>query len=340
MSPGVEKDALVTGPVIRHRDSVTCAVCGQGDRPYADRDMRIPDRLTDTLTVTAGADVAGRPDLTGSVALVTGGGRGVGRTLAQALAGAGATVGLLARSEDQLAETVRLITAAGGVAAALSADLTDTAATARALDELRGRLGPVDLLVNNAGVSGPCGPAWAVDAGSWWHAMEVNLGGVFLCCRLVIPEMVALGHGRIVNVTSRAGDFRWPQMSAYSVSKAAVIKFTENLAVETRRNGIRVFSVHPGLLPIGLSEPALAHVATADQAVDRVHAWVRGELAEGRGADPAWAAELVLRLAAGHADELSGCHLSVHDDLDAILSRVDEVRSGDLLRLQRRELCI
>lgn len=300
--------------------------------------MSSPRGATDAVTASPGGSDVERPDLAGSVALVTGGGRGVGRILAQALAGAGASVGLLARSADQLAETVRLIAAAGGVAAAATADLTDTAATARALDELRRRLGPVDLLVNNAGVSGPWGPAWTVDAGSWWRAVEVNLGGVFLCCRLVVPEMITRGGGRIINVTSRAGQFRWPQMSAYSVSKAAVIKLTENLAAETRRDGIRVFSVHPGLLPIGLSEPALADVATPDPTLDRIHAWIRGELAEGRGADPAWAAELVLRLAAGHADELSGCHLSVHDDLDAILSRVDEVRSGDLLRLQRREL--
>jgi NAD(P)-dependent dehydrogenase (short-subunit alcohol dehydrogenase family) len=277
-------------------------------------------------------------DLADSVALVTGGGRGIGRRLAQALAGAGATVGVLARSDDQLTETVAMITAAGGVAVAAAADLTDTAATAAAIDELRGQLGPVDLLVNNAGVAGPCGPAWSVDTGSWWRTVEVNLGSVFLCSHLILPEMVARGRGRIVNVTSRAGAFRWPHMSAYSVSKAAVIKFTENLAVETRPHGIRVFSVHPGLLPIGLSEPAVAGIPVADSLEHRVHAWVRGELAEGRGADPAWAAELVLRIAAGDADELSGCHLTVHDDLDAILSRVDEVRSGDLLRLQRREL--
>src|SRR4051794_34276040 len=109
----------------------------------------------------------GRPGLAGSVALVTGGGRGVGRVLAVALAGAGAAVGLIARSADQLAETVRLIEAAGGVAAAACADLGDPDAAATAVDKLRHELGPVDLLVNNAGVNGPIGPAWTVPEEDW-----------------------------------------------------------------------------------------------------------------------------------------------------------------------------
>jgi NAD(P)-dependent dehydrogenase (short-subunit alcohol dehydrogenase family) len=97
--------------------------------------------------------------LAGSVALVTGGGRGVGRVLARALAGAGAAVGLLARSSDQLTESVRLIEAAGGVATAASANLSDPESATTAVDKLRHELGPVDLLVNNAGVSGPVGLA-------------------------------------------------------------------------------------------------------------------------------------------------------------------------------------
>jgi NAD(P)-dependent dehydrogenase (short-subunit alcohol dehydrogenase family) len=114
-----------------------------------------------------------------------------------------------------------------------------------AVDKLRHDLGPIDLLVNNAGISGPTGPAWEVPEQDWWSSVEVNLRSVELCSRLVLPEMVDRGRGRIVNVTSQAGAFRWPLASAYSVSKAAVIKFTENLGVETRRHGISVFSVHP-----------------------------------------------------------------------------------------------
>ena len=188
------------------------------------------------------------------MSVITGGGRGIGRVLARALADAGAAVGLIARSADELAQTVRLVTDADGTAAAACADVTDGHAVAEAIDALRRQLGPADLLVNNAGVSGPFGDVWQVDAGDWWRAVEINLRGAFLCSQAVLPGMTARGAGRIVNITSQAGVFRWPQVSAYSVSKAAVIKFTENLAAEAGRSGVRAFSVHPGLTPIGLTD--------------------------------------------------------------------------------------
>jgi NAD(P)-dependent dehydrogenase (short-subunit alcohol dehydrogenase family) len=271
--------------------------------------------------------------LTGTVSVITGGGRGIGRVLARALAGAGSAVGLIARSGPELAETVRWVTATGGTAVATRADVTDQQAAAGAIDVLRCELGPVDLLVNNAGVSGPFGDAWQVDAEDWWRAVEINLRGVFLCSQAVLPAMASRGAGRIVNITSEAGAFRWPQVSAYSVSKAAVIKFTENLAAEAGRHGVRAFSVHPGLTPIGLSERALAGAAPTGSAEARAYAWVRSELQAGRGAEPALVARLVTRLAAGDADPLSGCHLSVRDDLDGILACGPGVRDRYQLRL-------
>jgi NAD(P)-dependent dehydrogenase (short-subunit alcohol dehydrogenase family) len=284
--------------------------------------------------------LAGRPDrpaapavrLDGTVSLITGGGRGIGRVLAQALASAGSAVGVIARTDAELAETVRLITACGGVAAAACADVTDQQAAAGAINALRRQLGPAGLLVNNAGVSGPAGDAWQVDPDDWWRAVEINLRGVLLCSRAVLPVMTARGAGRIINITSEAGVYRWPQMSAYSVSKAAVIKFTENLAAEASGSGVQAFSVHPGLTPIGLSQQALAGAAPPDSAEARMHAWVRRELRAGHGADPALVARLVIRLAAGDADQLSGCHLSVHDDLDAILARGETIRDHYQLR--------
>lgn len=163
--------------------------------------------------------------LHGAAAVVTGGGRGLGRVLAQGLARAGAAVGLIARSTDQLAESVRIIEESGGVAIAAAADVADPRAAEAAMRRLQEQLGHIDLLVNNAGVNGPVGPAWEVAENDWWHTVEVNLRGVELCSRLVLPEMIARRRGRIVNITSRAGVYRWPLLSAYSVSKAAVVKY-------------------------------------------------------------------------------------------------------------------
>jgi NAD(P)-dependent dehydrogenase (short-subunit alcohol dehydrogenase family) len=276
--------------------------------------------------------------LSGAVAVVTGGGRGVGRVLAEALAGAGAVVGLIARSADQLAESVRRIEAVGGAAVATTADLADPDAAELAMRRLRDELGPADLLVNNAGITGPIGLAWEVSEQDWWRTVEVNLRALTVCSGLVLPDMVARGRGRIVNVTSRAGVYRWPLLSAYSVSKAAVVKYTENLAQETKRHGITVFSVHPGILPIGFGEQAMTDIAAGEGPNEGVRDWFRGEFAAGRTAQPHQVAELVVRIAAGRADQLSGRHISVHDDLDAILARIEEVRADDLYLLRAHPL--
>jgi NAD(P)-dependent dehydrogenase (short-subunit alcohol dehydrogenase family) len=275
--------------------------------------------------------------LHGSVALVTGGGRGLGPVIAQALAESGAAVGVIGRSADDLAETVRLIAAAGGVAAAACADVSDDQATARAVGELRRRLGPVDVLVNNAGICGPIGSMSDVPPSEWWRTIEINLGGVFTCTRLVLPDMLARRRGRIVNLTSHAGVFRWPGVSAYAVAKSAVVKLTENLAAEVRREGVSVFSFHPGLQPIGLTEATLAADVPPDSFEARVAGWLRRELAEGRGAEPDRAAQLVVQLATGRGDSLSGRHLSVHDDLDLLLERLEDIRRDDLCTLRLRE---
>jgi NAD(P)-dependent dehydrogenase (short-subunit alcohol dehydrogenase family) len=114
------------------------------------------------------------------------------------------------------------------------------------------------------------------------------------------------------------------------VSKAAVIKFTENVALETRRYGVSVFSVHPGLLPIGLGETAISPDAAPDSNEGRVYAWARRQLSEGRGAEPACAIKQILELASGKYDAVSGRHLSVHDDLDRVLAQIDDVREQEL----------
>jgi NAD(P)-dependent dehydrogenase (short-subunit alcohol dehydrogenase family) len=276
-------------------------------------------------------------DLNGSVALVTGAGRGIGQRLACSLAAAGAAVGLVARSDDELTRTRKLIEGTGGIAATARADVTDAAGLEAAIDDLRRQLGRFDLLVNNAGVLGPIGPLWEVDADAWWTTMDVNVRGIVLCTKHVLPDMITAGRGRIINVTSQAGVHRWPLVSAYSVSKAAVVKLTENLALEISRHGISVFSVHPGLLPIGMAETFAAYEPTTSHE-RQVRNWAFTELAEGRGAEPTEAIELLLRLAAGDGDRLSGRHLSVHDDLDIVLARIDEVRAHDLYMLRPERL--
>jgi len=279
-------------------------------------------------------DVDGHP-LHGMVALVSGGGRGVGRLLGARLAGAGAAVGLIARSADELAAAAGEINRAGGTAAA-AADVADHRAAAAAVSELRHQLGAADILINNAGISGPVGPLWQAQTAEWWRAIEVNLGGAFVLTQLALEHMIPAGKGRIINVTSYAGVYRWPLLSAYAASKAALVKLTETLAEETRPHGVSVFSVDPGLLPIGLGEAALKASAGRRTPEGRVQGWIRDQLAAGRGADPEEAARLIIALASGRADRLSGRHLSVTDSLDVLLPRIDQIERDDLHTLRLR----
>ena len=131
------------------------------------------------------------------VAMVTGGGRGLGRAFAEALAAAGHAVGVIARSQAELDETVARIERAGGTVSAFIADVTDSAAVDRAVDGIERALGPIDLLVNNAGVLGPLGPFAGSDPVDWWRTLEVNLYGQILCAHRVLPGMIGRRGGRI-----------------------------------------------------------------------------------------------------------------------------------------------
>ncbi|MFC4032597.1 SDR family NAD(P)-dependent oxidoreductase [Streptomyces polygonati] len=306
------------------------------ERAGAEPGAELGDAGTATLTTERPGFAADLP-LAGQVALVTGASRGLGLLIARAFAAAGASVGLVARSAEPLEQTVAELAEEGASAVAVAADVTDAAAMAAAVERVSEQLGPIDVLVNNAGITGPIGALWEVDGDEWWQALEVNLRSVVTCTQLVLPSMIARGRGRIVNITTEAGVFRWPLVSSYAVAKSAQIKLTENLAVELRGTGVTAFSAHPGLLPLGLSEPALTTQPPEGSATARVFTWIREQLESGHGVEPELATRFLVRVAAGDADGLSGRHLSVHDDLDAMAGRVDEIRRHDLYMLRRRE---
>jgi NAD(P)-dependent dehydrogenase (short-subunit alcohol dehydrogenase family) len=191
------------------------------------------------------------------VVLITGASRGIGRAMALWFAASNARVALVARSLEGLQETLAAVHEEGGAGGAFVSDVTDEDAMAIVHEEVVASLGPVDVLINNAGVAGPTGEMWDVDSRDWWRTVDVNLRGTFICSRIVLPSMAQRGSGRIVNIVSKAGAHRWPYFTAYAVSKAAVIKLTESLAAETRQHGVSVFAVHPGLVRAGLTEASL-----------------------------------------------------------------------------------
>jgi 3-oxoacyl-[acyl-carrier protein] reductase len=185
--------------------------------------------------------------LTGQVALITGGGRGIGAETAKLLAQHGATVVLVARTRAQLEATAAQIRDAGGKAFWFAADVADEGALREAVQGALSINGGIDILVNNAGFIRAFGPIATSEPAEWWQTLEGNLKGMYLTTRLVLPSMLEQGRGQIVNVLSVAGMRGLSQgLSAYSCAKAAGLMFTRVLAKEVRKQGIRVMAILPG----------------------------------------------------------------------------------------------
>jgi NAD(P)-dependent dehydrogenase (short-subunit alcohol dehydrogenase family) len=184
----------------------------------------------------------------GKMALVTGAGRGIGRATSIGLAAAGARVGLLARSVDELEEVEEAVTGLGGSALVCPADVGDRRQLAEVAAKLASELGPVDILVNNAAVVWPLGPTTTVDPADWAAAMSVNLVGAFTLTSLCLPAMLERGWGRIVNVSSGIADHPEGMIggNAYATSKAGLEAHTKNLAAEVAGTGVTVNGYRPG----------------------------------------------------------------------------------------------
>lgn len=175
-------------------------------------------------------------------ALVTGAGRGIGRTIAQRLAADGARVLCAGRNVAGLEETAAAIAAAEGTATVLPLDLRDGGAIA----ELPIRCGPIDTLVSNSGVSGPQAPIWEVEPDEWEATLRVNLTGGFLLSRAVLPDMLERGSGSVVFIGSTTGSRPLAGRGAYAASKSALIGFVRTLALDAGPFGVRVNLVSPG----------------------------------------------------------------------------------------------
>jgi NAD(P)-dependent dehydrogenase (short-subunit alcohol dehydrogenase family) len=186
--------------------------------------------------------------LEGKVALVTGGGRGIGRAIAVGMAEAGANVVIAARKVGDLAETERLIRETGREALAVETNIRDTAALENLVKQATDRFGGIDALVNNAATNPVFGPIANVDERAWDVVMNTNVKAAFLLSKLVREVMAARGGGSIVNVSSTGGVRPGRGLGAYSVSKAALIMLTRVCASEWGRDGIRVNALSPGLI--------------------------------------------------------------------------------------------
>jgi 3-oxoacyl-[acyl-carrier protein] reductase len=259
---------------------------------------------------------AGRP-----VALVTGGSRGLGRAAARALTADGWAVAVTGRDGAALEEVV----AAGDAALALPGDATEARSVAAAVATTEERLGPVDLLVANAGAFAAGGRLWETDPDTWWRDVEVNLRGPALALHAVLPGMVARGRGRVVVLGSGFGMVPTAGASAYAASKAAVARLVDTVAAELAGTGVTLVAVTPGMVrtdmthgfPPGFLEHRPDLTDPAEEAWTPVESFL----------------VLLRRIATGEADALSGRFLRARDDLDSAVRAAARSSEVGTLRL-------
>jgi 3-oxoacyl-[acyl-carrier protein] reductase len=233
--------------------------------------------------------------LDGRVAVVTGGGQGIGEAICRRLAGAGAKVGVLDLSADNAGRVAKDI---GGIP--VVGDITKEADLTRIFGEVEAKFGPTDILVNNAGVASRKGrdlPIWELVREDWEFVLNINVVGLVLCCKAVLPKMIERRYGRIVNIASIAGKEGNPKMGPYSASKAAVIALTKSLSKEL---------VGKGDICVNSISPAVIHTPILDQLNQEQINMMLSKIPLGRTGKPEEVAALVHFLSSGDCSFTTG----------------------------------
>jgi 3-oxoacyl-[acyl-carrier protein] reductase len=252
------------------------------------------------------------------VALVTGASTGIGRHLAEGLAARGMAVAGMARGEERLTTAMNEIAAAtGGRTLAVAADVTDRSAVEAAVERAVAGLGPIDLLINNAGLIDAAEvPLWEADPDQWWDVVSSHLRGTFLLCRSVVPWMLLRNRGRIVNIASGQSLRARPEFSAYGVAKTGLMRITEALAGALEGSDVRAFDLSPGVVDTDMTRSMTMWRGFTD--------WT----------PPESVVEFVAAIAAGDLDQWSGRFLRVGADDPGTLAAATPQDDARRLRLR------
>lgn len=247
------------------------------------------------------------------IAIVTGGGRGIGRAVARALAREGLPVAVIARTEEEVQETAAAIVGCGGHAAAIAGDVSDPDGCGQIVSAAKERLGGAcGILVNAAGVTGPVDELTDIDPADWQRVLDINLTGALAMCRVTMPAMHERGWGRIVNVTSGLARRAQPGLGAYSVSKAALLHLSRIMDAENRERGVRVFAIEPGVVQTDMNAFLRSHEPIGVRA--SVVQMLNRMATDPGVVEPEEAAALIRLAATGRADDLAGDAASIYDE--------------------------
>ena len=268
--------------------------------------------------------------LDGRVALITGGGRGIGQAIAHAYAAEGAKLTLAARTDTELQETAASIREQynADVITVLT-DVTDRAQVENAVAQTLHRYGVIDVMVNNAGNTGQIGSLWTLDPDRWANTISVHLLGTYYGCRAAIPPMLERGSGRIVNMSGVGG----PNDTSYDAAKTAIINMTENLSVELTGTGITVNAISPGSIHTRMWEEVRDMAYEAGD----TGMYEKGvQVTSGGGASIERAAQLAVMLGSDQCGALSGRLIrAALDTFEDIPANIDAIMASDAYLLRR-----
>ena len=270
--------------------------------------------------------------LKGRVAIVTGGGRGIGKAIALAFAAEGADVAVVSRTIREVEGTAKEVRALGCRALPMKVDVSDREEVQGMVSSVMQQFGKVDILVNNAGVQPPIGPVTENDPEQWLKTVTINLGGTFLCSRAVLPIMMKCRRGKIVNLSGGGAASPRPYFTAYAASKAAVVRFTETIAEELKEYNIQVNAMAPGAVNTRMLDEV---IAAGEMAGPKASAEAKRQLKT--GATPLEkAAALAVFLASDESNGLTGRLISaVWDDWGGMARQAERILSTDLYTLRR-----
>lgn len=265
------------------------------------------------------------------VAIITGAGRGIGKHLAKKLAKEGIIVIMTARTQDEIEKVSREIDNEGGKSLALTSDISKVDDVKRLVETVIKKFSKIDILVNNAGIIGPIGPIENIDINEWETNIKNNLFGTFHCIRTILPHMIAKQYGRIINLSGGGAFNPSPNFSAYSSSKAAIIRLTETIAMEVDKYNITINAISPGAIKTNMTEEIAQSGNLAGSELEKAK-----KVIEDGGSSLEDVAKLVLFLISDEANELSGKSISARwDDLNYIKKNISKIQKSDKYTMRR-----